>query len=104
MKTSAERLVSLDFFRGVTMFLLIAEFAYLFPLFLDPALEGTPVHFLGVQLHHCEWAGLHFWDLIQPFFMFIVGVAMPLSFSKRIEKGDSYKQLSKHAYKRAFLM
>ena len=104
MKTSAERLVSLDFFRGVTMFLLIAEFAYLFPLFLDPALEGTPVHFLGVQLHHCEWAGLHFWDLIQPFFMFIVGVAMPLSFARRMARGDGNRQLLMHVLKRSFLL
>src|SRR3989339_858657 len=104
MKTSAERLVSLDFFRGVTMFLLIAEFAYLFPLFLDPALEGTPIHFLGVQLHHCEWAGLHFWDLIQPFFMFIVGVAMPLSFARRMARGDGNRLLLMHVLKRSFLL
>jgi len=36
--------------------------------------------------------------------MFIVGVAMPLSFSKRMAKGDSYKQISIHVFKRAFLL
>jgi predicted acyltransferase len=104
MEKSPERLVSLDFFRGLTMFLLIAEFANLFPLLLDPNLAGTPLHFIGEQLHHCEWEGLHLWDLIQPFFMFIVGVAMPLSFARRIEKGDSNRQLLVHVLKRSFLL
>lgn len=102
-KTS-NRLLSLDFYRGLTMFLLIAEFSHLFPNLLAPQFKGTFIHFLGIQLHHVDWIGLHFWDLIQPFFMFIVGVAMPLSFSRRIAKGDSYGQVTQHIIKRAFIM
>ncbi len=101
---TSDRLLSLDFFRGLIMFLLIAEFARIFPLLVAPEFKGTIIHFIGIQLQHVDWEGLHFWDLIQPFFMFIVGVAMPLSFSKRIAKGDSYKQLTIHAVKRAFIM
>ncbi len=104
MNKASERLVSLDFFRGLTMFLLIAEFANLFPLFLAPELDGTLLHPIGVQLHHCEWTGLHFWDLIQPFFMFIVGVAMPLSFARRTAKGDTNRQLLGHVLKRSLLL
>jgi len=104
MNQPSERLVSLDFFRGLTMFLLIAEFAQIFPLLLAPQFVGTPMHFLGVQLEHCEWAGLHFWDLIQPFFMFIVGVAMPLSFNKRIAKGENNNKLLLHVLKRSLLL
>src|SRR5680860_1881843 len=91
------RLLSLDFYRGLTMFLLIAEFTHLFTFFVLPQFEGTFIHAIGSQLHHVRWEGLHFWDLIQPFFMFIVGVAMPLSFSKRMARGDSYKDLRLHA-------
>lgn len=98
------RLLSLDFYRGLTMFLLIAEFSHLFTYMVAPELEGSIIHIIGEQFHHVSWVGLHFWDLIQPFFMFIVGVAMPLSFAKRMEKGDSYKQLRNHAVKRALLM
>ena len=98
------RLLSLDFYRGLTMFLLIAEFSHLFTYLVSPELEGSFIYTLGEQFHHVEWEGLHFWDLIQPFFMFIVGVAMPLSFSKRMAKGDSYGSVSKHAMKRAFLL
>lgn len=98
------RLLSLDFYRGLTMFLLIAEFSNLFTFMVSPELHGTIIHTIGEQFHHVDWEGLRFWDLIQPFFMFIVGVAMPLSFSKRLAKGDSFKQLRNHAVKRAFLM
>jgi len=104
MEKNSERLLSLDFYRGFTMFLLIAEFSYLFEYLVSPELQGTFIHTFGEQFHHVEWEGLHFWDLIQPFFMFIVGVSMPLSFSKRMARGDTYRQLSKHAYTRAFLL
>lgn len=98
------RLLSLDFFRGLTMFLLIAEFSHLFSNLVAPEFEGTIIQFLGDQFHHVEWAGLHFWDLIQPFFMFIVGVAMPLSFAKRRQRGDTEAQIRRHVYIRALLM
>ncbi len=102
--TIDNRLLSLDFYRGLTMFLLIAEFSSLFEFMVSPELEGTMVHAIGEQFHHVDWEGLHFWDLIQPFFMFIVGVSMPFSFSKRMAKGDTFSQLRTHAFKRAFLM
>ena len=58
MKTE-DRLLSLDFFRGLTMFLLIAEFAHIFGKFIVPEFEGNLVYFIGQQFHHCEWEGLH---------------------------------------------
>jgi len=103
MKTE-DRLLSLDFFRGLTMFLLIAEFAHIFPYLIVPEFEGNLIYSIGQQLHHCEWEGLHFWDLIQPFFMFIVGVAMPLSFAKREAKGDSGNSIIKHVLKRSAIL
>lgn len=99
-----ERLLSLDFYRGLTMFLLVAEFSHLFHYLVSPALAGTWIYALGQQFHHQPWRGLHFWDLIQPFFMFIVGVAMPLSFARRKVKGDSQAQITKHVIKRSMLM
>lgn len=98
------RLLSLDFFRGVTMFLLIAEFTHLFGYLMAPEFEGTFIHAIGEQLHHKSWEGLHFWDLIQPFFMFIVGTAMPLSYAKRIGKGESHQHIFRHILKRSLLL
>ncbi len=98
------RLLSLDFFRGFTMFMLIAEGTHLFQVMVAPQFEGTIISFIGTQLDHHPWHGLRFWDLIQPFFMFIVGVAMPFSFEKRWQRGDSWKTTLKHAMKRSFLL
>ncbi len=99
-----ERLVSLDFFRGLTMFLLTAESAEVFTHFVDPELEGTFLYWLGTQCHHVSWDGLRFWDLIQPFFMFIVGVAMPFSLAIRIKKGQTHAGLTGHALKRSLVL
>ena len=98
------RLLSLDFFRGLTMFLLIGEFSHLFSYMVNPEFEGTLIHFIGNQFHHHPWNGLHFWDLVQPFFMFIVGVAIPFSVANREKKGETHSALIKHALKRSALM
>jgi len=102
-KTS-DRLLSLDFYRGLTMFLLIAEFSHLFSHLVAPELKDSIIYSFGQQFHHVKWEGLRFWDLIQPFFMFIVGVAMPLSFSKRIAKGESMGSIRLHVIKRSVLL
>jgi len=99
-----ERLLSLDFFRGLTMFLLIAEFTHLFGYLVDSSLEGTVIYSIGKQFHHHPWHGLRFWDLIQPFFMFIVGVAIPLSVDKRMRRGQRYPDLLRHAVVRSVLL
>ncbi len=101
---SQERLISLDFFRGITMFLLIAEWTILFSAMADPSLKGTIIYFIGEQFHHHPWHGMRFWDLIQPFFMFIVGVAIPLSVKNRTERGDSSSMIRNHAIKRAIIL
>jgi len=96
-----ERLLSLDFFRGATMFLLIAEFT---PYLYDPSLEGTVIYRIAEQFHHHPWNGLRFWDLIQPYFMFIVGVAIPFSVANRKKRGQTQPQLIRHAVQRSFLL
>jgi predicted acyltransferase len=98
------RILSIDFFRGFTMFMLVGEFSEFFSAMVDPSLDGTIVSAIGKQLHHVNWIGLHFWDLIQPFFMFIVGVAMPFSFSKRWDKGDNWNTTFRHALTRSALL
>ena len=85
--SSFSRLESLDAFRGFTMLMLVSGGFGLHYLNENPSLG-----FIGRQLTHHPWNGLYFWDLIQPFFMFIVGVAMPFSFSKKWERGDTWNQ------------
>ena len=97
-----DRVTSIDFFRGFTMFLLAGEATELYG-HLEKSDNGF-IHFLGTQLSHHEWHGLHFWDLIQPFFMFIVGVAIPYAVANRLKKGDSIKTITRHAIKRSLLL
>ncbi len=98
------RLVSLDVFRGITMFLLIAESAGIYHSVSDSNLNDSILGTIFTQFHHHPWNGLRFWDLVQPFFMFIVGVAMPFSFGRRWERGDTYRQTLKHAFYRSGLL
>ena len=96
------RVTSVDFFRGFTMFLLAGEASMLYGHFRK---SYTPIlQFLGDVFSHNEWHGLHFWDLIQPFFMFIVGVAIPFAVANRIRKGESEQKILLHALKRSFLL
>src|SRR5689334_15070689 len=92
-----ERLMSVDFVRGFTMFLLISGFGQLF----DPNSSKPIVALLGRQLDHAQWQGLTAWDLVQPVFMFIVGVSMPLSIKRRWEKGVTWRQTFYSALKRS---
>jgi predicted acyltransferase len=97
-----ERITSVDFFRGLTMFLLIGESTGMFHYFGE--INFGIAKFIGTQLTHHEWHGLYFWDLIQPFFMFIVGVAIPFAVANRLKKGATNKSLYLHALKRSALL
>ncbi|MBA2378868.1 MAG: DUF5009 domain-containing protein [Blastocatellia bacterium] len=69
------RLISLDVFRGMTIAGMV--------LVNNP---GTWSAIYG-PLKHAEWHGITPTDYIFPFFLFIVGVAMPVALSRRIAEG-----------------
>jgi len=103
-KLANHRLLSLDAYRGMTMFLLLAEASLVYAAFTNYFSENSlGGHFIE-QFHHHPWNGLRFWDLIQPFFMFIVGVAMPFSLNSRLKRGDSWNDAFKHILRRCFLL
>lgn len=96
------RINSVDFYRGLTMFLLAGESTHLFSHLLD--VDHSFIHLLALQFHHHDWHGLRFWDLIQPFFMFIVGVSIPFAVANRLKKGHSERLITLHAIKRSFIL
>jgi len=100
----SDRLASLDFLRGLAMFLLIAEATGLYAILAAPSLEGTIIQAIDNQFQHHQWNGLHLWDLGQPFFMFISGVAMAFSYGKRWENGAKWGATFLHVLKRSFLL
>lgn len=86
------RLISLDVFRGFIIASMI--------------LVNNPGSWKDVYapLLHAEWHGWTFTDIIFPSFLWIVGVAMTLSFSKRLERGDSRGRLIAHVLRRSAIL
>ena len=65
-------------------------------------LKGDPTwNWLYLQNEHVEWQGCVYWDLIQPSFMYMVGVAMPFALSPRATRGDSWGKRFRHVLARA---
>lgn len=60
--------------------------------------------FIGEQTSHAYWTGCRVWDLIQPSFMLMVGVALPFSLAARRARGATPAQLWGHAIRRAVLL
>lgn len=96
------RLKSIDVLRGFTMFWIIGG---------DKIMRALPevsnngfFRFLDQQLRHVEWIGFHFYDLIFPMFLFLIGVVQPFSIGRRVEKGANKLELYQHIFKRALIM
>ncbi|KAJ3676161.1 hypothetical protein LUZ60_003573 [Juncus effusus] len=74
----AKRVASLDVFRGLTVALMVL---------VDDAGGEWPV------INHVPWNGCHLADFVMPFFLFIVGVAIPLSLKRIPDRGRAVKRV-----------
>src|ERR1700732_4508910 len=90
-----ERLMSVDALRGFDMFWIIGADSLVYAL--DRMSQSRPTTFLATQLDHADWEGFHFYDLIFPLFVFLMGVSLVFSLSKAVERGGR-----KEALKRVF--
>ncbi|MFN0119396.1 MAG: acyltransferase family protein [Blastocatellia bacterium] len=88
----AGRLVSLDVFRGLTIAAMV--------LVNNPG-NGNFVYW---PLRHAAWHGWTPTDLIFPFFLFIVGVAIPMAFQRRVEQGGNQRDLYLKIFRRSLLI
>lgn len=86
------RLVSLDVFRGITIAGMV--------LVNNP---GTWEHIYW-PLEHAQWHGWTPTDLVFPFFLFIVGVAITLAFGSRVESGRGTHELYLKVIKRTLII
>ena len=77
------RLISLDALRGFVMFWIMSGEHILHAL-----AKAAPIPafvWMSSQLHHTEWEGITFYDMIFPIFLFVAGVSMPYSFEKKMK-------------------
>jgi predicted acyltransferase len=105
-----QRLESLDVFRGLTIAGMIlvnnpgTDRAFYWPLgHADELQSAHPSGWFPGQL----WVDANGWtptDLIFPFFLFIVGASMVLSFTARRARGHSRRALMKHLVQRSALI
>jgi len=97
-----QRMVSVDALRGFDMFWIIGGgevVSSLAGLWRHPAAQR-----IQDQLEHVEWQGFHFEDLIYPLFMFVVGVVLPFSISRRLQQGHSLRAVHLHIVKRSIIL
>jgi predicted acyltransferase len=96
-----QRLVCIDALRGFDMVWIIGGSQVLVAL-AKGAGAGFPGN-LAVQFDH-TWGQFHFYDLIMPLFLFIVGIVIPVAFKKRIARGESKKSIYGHVLKRVLIL
>lgn len=96
--TPPDRFISLDAFRGFIMTMLASHAFGLATLAGDSSWG-----WLGRQFEHAAWEGMRFWDLIQPAFMFMVGMAMPFAFAARARRGGE-SSVWRHVTYRAVML
>lgn len=105
VKTQAflqKRVASIDALRGFDMFWITGGEGIIHALY--KVLPGGLTAALDTQFQHVNWEGFHFYDLIFPLFLFVVGVVLPFSLTKRLEAGADRRQLYGHLVRRLLLL
>ncbi|MEJ5994094.1 DUF5009 domain-containing protein [Pedobacter sp. Du54] len=87
-----QRLLSLDFFRGLTVAAMI--------LVNNPGSWGH----IYAPLEHAEWNGCTPTDLVFPFFLFIVGVSIAYAMGSKKEDPSTHSKTILRACKRGFIL
>jgi heparan-alpha-glucosaminide N-acetyltransferase len=90
------RIISIDAFRGLVMFLMLAEAMRLWTLhqaFPDSRFWAL----VAFNTSHVPWQGCSLHDLIQPAFSFLAGASLPFSIASRRSRGESFGRMLGHA-------
>lgn len=104
---AVNRIASIDVYRGIVMFLMLAEILHL------DGIQKLSAHFPSLStlfdwIHfnttHVEWSGCSLHDMIQPSFSFLVGTALAFSYASRVAKGQEWIDMFRHAILRSFIL
>jgi predicted acyltransferase len=98
----AERVQSIDVLRGFDMFWIsgVDELVHSLALATGWTWAMAAAH----ELSHSTWAGFTCYDLIQPLFLFIVGMTLPLAVGRRLARGQTRGQVFRRLLGRAALL
>ena len=85
------RIASIDVFRGLTMMVMI---------FVNDlsSVRGLP---WWTYHAHMQWNAMTYVDMVFPFFLFIVGMSMPIAIAGRLKRNPSYVALWQHILSRS---
>jgi predicted acyltransferase len=97
------RLTSLDAFRGATMLFMASEILRI-PSLARAYPDSATARVLASLLDHRAWVGCAPWDLIQPAFMFMVGVSLPFSLAARRARGQTFGTMFAHSVYRSVVL
>jgi heparan-alpha-glucosaminide N-acetyltransferase len=97
------RITSIDAFRGLVMFLMLAEAMRLWTL--HTAFPTSRFWALvAFNTTHVPWQGCSLHDLIQPAFSFLAGASLPFSIASRSAKGERFGKMLAHALRRSVVL
>ena len=97
------RVPSIDAFRGLVMFLMLAEAMRLWTLHEAFPSSGFWA-IVAFNTTHVPWQGCSLHDLIQPAFSFLAGASLPFSIASRRAKGESFGRMLRHAIRRSLIL
>ncbi|MHC4747209.1 MAG: DUF5009 domain-containing protein [Planctomycetota bacterium] len=86
------RVISIDVFRGLTIFLMI---------FVNTVMEGRNIP-LWLKHAPSDADGMTLPDIVFPCFLFVVGMAIPYAIGARIKRGESLFRIWRHILIRTF--
>ena len=98
----AKRIASIDALRGFDMFWIAGAEEIIHAIY--KVWPNATTAALDAQFEHVPWIGFHFYDLIFALFVFMVGVVLPFSLTRRMEGGANRGQLYRHAFQRFILL
>ena len=97
------RVPSIDAFRGLVMFLMLAEVMRLWTLHDAFPASGFWA-LVAYNTTHVPWQGCSLHDLIQPAFSFLAGASLPFSIASRRAKGETFGRMLGHAVRRSLIL
>ena len=95
---SSDRLLSLDILRGFDMFWIVGGEGIIHTLARATALPFFIAW--SAQLEHVHWEGFHFYDLIFPLFLFMMGASIPYALLGKIEQGVPRAAIYRKVFRR----